>query len=144
MKNFFQRSNQRLFGLKDLPRDVLLYRVMPHLFLEIIRKYLRLTVEGVENIPTRGRSLLIPNHSGYSGFDAVILSHEVLKSTGRIPRVLTHHLWFVTKATALPAQKMGFVEATTKNGLMLLKKNNLVALFPEGEFGNFKPTSQRY
>jgi 1-acyl-sn-glycerol-3-phosphate acyltransferase len=144
MKNFFAKPKQGLFGLKDLPRDVLLYRVMPYLLLEIVRKYLRVTIEGIENIPTTGRGLIIPNHSGFSGFDAVVLGHEIFKATGRIPRVLTHHLWFMNQVTSLPAQKMGFVEATTKNGLGLLKKNNLVMLFPEGENGNFKPTSQRY
>jgi 1-acyl-sn-glycerol-3-phosphate acyltransferase len=144
MKNFFEKPKQRLFGLKDLPRDVLLYRVMPHFFLEVIRKYFRLTVEGIEHIPQKGSALIVPNHSGYSGFDAVLLGHEIHKATGRIPRLLAHHLWFITQATALPAQKMGLVEATTKNGLDLLKKKNLVVLFPEGEYGNFKPTSKRY
>ncbi|HEX4924764.1 MAG TPA: lysophospholipid acyltransferase family protein [Bdellovibrionales bacterium] len=144
MKNFFEKPKQRLFGLKDLPRDVLLYRVMPHFFLEVIRKYFRMTVEGAEHIPKKGPAIILPNHSGYSGFDAVLLAHEIVKASERIPRVLTHHLWFVNQATALPAQKMGFVEATTKNGLDLLKKKNLVVLFPEGEYGNFKPTTQRY
>ncbi|MEQ1875382.1 MAG: lysophospholipid acyltransferase family protein [Bdellovibrionia bacterium] len=144
MKNFFEKRKQRLFGLKDLPRDVLLYRVMPHFFLEVIRKYFRLEVEGLEHLPRKGPAIILPNHSGYSGFDAVMLSHEIHKATERVPRVLTHHLWFLTQATALPAQKMGFVEATTANGLTMLKKNNLIVLFPEGEQGNFKPTTKRY
>lgn len=144
MKNFFEKPKQRLFGLKDLPRDVLLYRVMPRFFLEVIRKYFRLEVEGTEFLPRKGPGIIVPNHSGYSGFDAVLLSHEIHKAVDRIPRVLTHHLWFLTQATALPAQKMGFVEATTANGIAALKKNNLIILFPEGEQGNFKPTSKRY
>ena len=41
-------------------------------------------------------------------------------------------------------QKMGFVEASKANGLNALKKKKLVALFPEGEYGNFKPTTKRY
>jgi 1-acyl-sn-glycerol-3-phosphate acyltransferase len=39
---------------------------------------------------------------------------------------------------------MGITEATTNNGLALLKKNNAVILFPEGEYGNFKPTKKKY
>lgn len=57
---------------------------------------------------------------------------------------MTHHLWFLTETTALPAHKMGFIEATYSNGISLLKKNHLVVLFPEGEQGNFKPSSKRY
>jgi 1-acyl-sn-glycerol-3-phosphate acyltransferase len=144
MKNFFEKRREKLFNLKELPRDILLYRVMPRFFLEIIRKYFRLEVEGLEHIPKKGRALIIPNHSGYSGFDAVLLTHEIFARTHRIARVLTHHLWFITPATAIPAQKMGFIEASMKNGLDQLKKNNLVILFPEGEYGNFKPSDRRY
>lgn len=144
MKNFFEKPTEKLFGLNELDKETLLLRVMPRFMLEILRKYLRLSVEGIENIPRRGRVLITPNHSGYTGFDAFILANEIYKSLSRIPRVLTHHLWFLTEATSIPARKLGFEEATTANGLHLLKKNNLVILFPEGEYGNFKPSSKAY
>lgn len=144
MINFFKKQKQKIYDLKELPREILLYRVMPKLCLEIIRKYFRLEIEGIENIPKKGKALIIPNHSGYSGFDAVLLGHEIFQRAHRIPRVLTHHLWFFTQATAIPAQKMGFIEATTQNALRLLRKNNAVILFPEGEKGNFKSTAKRY
>lgn len=112
--------------------------------MEILRKYFRLQVEGIEHIPKRGAALITPNHSGYTGFDALVLSHQIHRLSGRIPRVMTHHFWFLTETTALPAQKLGFVEATFDNGVNLLKKNNLVMLFPEGEYGNFKPTHEAY
>jgi 1-acyl-sn-glycerol-3-phosphate acyltransferase len=144
MINFFKKPNEKIFGLKDLDPEQLMYRVIPHFLGEIAHKYFRIEIEGIENIPRRGPALLTPNHSGYSGFDAFLLSHEVFKATGRIPRILTHHFWFLSKATAIPAEKVGFIEATMSNGLTALKKNNLVVLFPEGEYGNFKPTSKRY
>jgi 1-acyl-sn-glycerol-3-phosphate acyltransferase len=50
----------------------------------------------------------------------------------------------LTEQTSIPAQKLGFIEATYDNGVSLLKKNNLIVLFPEGEHGNFKPTTKRY
>ena len=134
----------KVFGLADLDPQILAYRVLPHFIAELARKYFRLEVEGLENIPKTGAAILTPNHSGYSGFDALLLAHEVFKSSGRVPRVLTHHLWFLFKATATPAEKFGFIEATTKNALQQLRKNNLVILFPEGEYGNFKPSTERY
>ena len=136
--------DEKTFGLRGLDADQLIYRVLPHLFLEIMRKYFRLEVDGLENVPRRGAGIIAPNHSGYSGFDSFLLAHEINRAIGRSPRVLTHHLWFWSKTTAIPAQKAGFVEATMPNGLLHLKKNNLVMLFPEGEFGNFKPTAKRY
>ena len=112
--------------------------------MELSRKYFRLEVEGLEHIPRRGGAIITPNHSGFSGLDAMILGNEIYNGTTRVPRVLSHHFWFLSPQTSIPAQKLGFVEATTANGIHLLKKNNLVVLFPEGEHGNFKPTTQRY
>lgn len=137
-------KRQKVFGLADLDPETLAYKVLPHFVGEIARKYFRLEVEGLENIPKRGPVLITPNHSGYSGFDALLLAHEIYKSTGRISRVMTHHLWFMFKATSVPAEKMGFIEASTANAIAQLKKNNAVILFPEGEYGNFKPSSERY
>jgi 1-acyl-sn-glycerol-3-phosphate acyltransferase len=116
MINFFRKPNEKIFNLKNLDRDVLIYRVLPRLLMELIRKYFRLRIEGVQNIPKKGPAIIIPNHSGYMGIDAALL----------------------------PAQKMGFTEATYKNGVDELTKNNLVVVFPEGEAGNFKPTQQMY
>lgn len=132
------------FGVFDLDPKVFIYRILPHLTMELASKYFRLEVEGIENLPRRGPALITPNHSGYSGLDALLLSHEIYKSTGRIPRALAHQFWFLTKATAIPAEKAGFVKASMENGLAQLRKNNLVVIFPEGEKGNFKPTTQRY
>ncbi|HEX7673092.1 MAG TPA: lysophospholipid acyltransferase family protein [Bdellovibrio sp.] len=144
MKNFLSKPNEKIFGLKSLDRDTLIYRVLPRFLLEILRKYFRMEVEGAENIPRRGAVVIAPNHSGFSGFDAVLLAHVIQEEAKRIPRVLTHHFWFLTETTAIPAQKMGFTEATYENGLNALKKGNAIVLFPEGEQGNFKPTSERY
>ncbi len=144
MKKFFQKTLEKLQEIDKLPRDVLLYRNIPHFVIDLISKYLRVEMEGLEHIPEKGPVLFTPNHSGYSGFDAVILGHELFKRKKIIARILTHHLWFVSKATALPANKMGFVEASSQNGLHFLRKNKFVVLFPEGEFGNFKVSSKKY
>lgn len=109
-----------------------------------MKKYFRIQIEGLENLPKSGKAIIAPNHSGYAGLDAMLISHTIHQGTGRIAKVMTHHLWFLTKATAIPANKLGFVEATKKNGLDLLKKKHMIVLFPEGEHGNFKPTSKAY
>lgn len=144
MKNFLAKPNEKIYGLRSLDRDTLLYRVLPRFLLEILRKYFRLEVIGHENIPRRGKVLFAPNHSGFSGIDAVILAHIIQNEGKRLPRVLTHQFWFLTETTALPAQKMGFTEATYENGVNSLQKGNAIVLFPEGEHGNFKPSTERY
>lgn len=144
MINFFKKPNEKIFDLFNLSRDELIYKVFPRFFMEILKKYFRLEIIGLEHIPKNGPVLIIPNHSGFSGIDALLLSYILQQNTKRIPRVLTHHLWFLTEKTSIPASKLGFIEANYENGIKLLKKNNMVVLFPEGEHGNFKPTSKRY
>lgn len=114
-------------------------------FFEALRKYLRVRVIGVENIPKRGRVIIAPNHSGCAGFDAVVLRHVLHRELKRIPRILT--LWKAFER--LPflagiARKLGMVEASTESGLHLLKKNQMVVVFPEGEGGSFKPSTLMY
>ncbi len=145
MKQLFRLKAKDILGqLRTANRETLLYKLLPHFFLELMKTYFRVQVEGADNLPKRGRALITPNHSGVSGFDAMVLHHEIMRASGRYPRVLTHHLWFLTETTAIPAQRLGFIEATTKNGVRSLLKNQLVVLFPEGESGNFKPSSQAY
>lgn len=142
MINFFKKSQAKI--LSSLKGEDLIYKAIPHFAMEIMRRYFRLEIEGLENIPKRGAALIIPNHSGYSGFDAMILAHIITKEIKRVPRVLTHQFWFLTKTTSIPAHKLGFTEASFENGLSALKKNQLVVIFPEGEKGNFKPSSEMY
>ncbi len=144
MINFFKKPNEKIFGLESLDLDTLIYRVLPRWLAEIMKKYFRLEIEGLENIPKKGPAIVAPNHSGYMGFDAVVLAMILQKEARRIPRVMTHHFWFLTETTSVPAHKLGFTEATFENAIQALKKNNLIVLFPEGEQGNFKPTRKKY
>ncbi len=144
MNWFFKKLNEKTKALAELSTEELVYRVMPHFLGEIMTKYLRVEVEGLENIPRKGPAIITPNHSGYSGFDAFLLCHHIYLKNKRVARVLTHHFWFLNQTTAIPAQKMGFIEANKQNGLLVLNKKQLLILFPEGEYGNFKPSSKRY
>lgn len=144
MLNFFRNPEEKIFNLKKLDQDSLIYRVLPRLLMEIIKKYFRLEIEGLQNIPSKGSVIISPNHSGFAGFDAAVLTSVLQKETKRLPRTLTHYFWFLNSTTAVPAHKMGFIEATYENGIKLLSKKNLIVLFPEGENGNFKPSTKRY
>lgn len=123
---------------------IVLNPIIHDTLVRFIKLYFRLESKGLENIPTSGPALIIPNHSGFAGLDAIILTHELATKTKRWPKVMTHHLWFRTKATGIPAQNLGFIEANTENGINSLTDGNLVILFPEGEQGNFKPTLKKY
>lgn len=136
-----------MFSLKNFLKNQsenLLFKKLPYFFLDTMNSYFRLEVEGIENVPKRGRALLVSNHSGASGLDAMIIAAHTHKATGRYLRILTHSFWFLHKITQIPAEKLGFIKATYENGVRCLNKNNLVLIFPEGENGNFKPTIEAY
>jgi 1-acyl-sn-glycerol-3-phosphate acyltransferase len=109
-----------------------------------MRKYFRLEVQGIENVPKKGRCLITPNHSGVTALDAVMIGHEIFTQLKRIPRMLAHPLWFITPNIRVLARRIGLDEANKGTGEKLLKQGHAVILFPEGADGNFKATAQRY
>lgn len=117
---------------------------VPLFLLEIARQYFRLEVEGIENVPKRGRALIVPNHSGITALDAVMVSNEIHRNIRRVPRILAHPLWFVGPHIRILAKRMGLEEANKDAGERLLRKGRMVMIFPEGAAGNFKPTAERY
>ncbi|MCB0420754.1 MAG: acyltransferase family protein [Bdellovibrionales bacterium] len=144
MKNFLQKPKEKMDQLIKLGSDALLYQRISRSLMDLMGSYFRIRVEGMENIPLDSGAVIIPNHSGYAGLDAMILANEIYKATRRPARVLTHRFWFFSHVTSKPANLLGFIKASTQNGVKYLNKDQLVVLFPEGEQGNFKPTIRAY
>ena len=130
--------------LKKLNHESFYFKTIPIYFLTLLKNYFRLQIEGLENIPKKGSVLITPNHSGFSGIDALLLNYVLVNEAKRLPRVLTHKFWFGTKISSAVFQKLGFFEATYDNGKTYLNRKNAVVLFPEGEQGNFKPSQKMY
>lgn len=103
-----------------------------------------LEVEGFENVPKKGRVILIPNHSGILGWDAVVLHYEIFKKLKRIPRTMAHSFWESNEFFRKGSQKLGFFPPDFKRAVRYLKKNKLMIIFPEAEKGNFKPSIKMY
>jgi 1-acyl-sn-glycerol-3-phosphate acyltransferase len=144
MQGFFRRVVRKAVKRTGHTPDELAYEVLPKFLLEIITRYLRVTVKGISNVPRKGPYILIANHSGYMGFDAMMLAHHVNQRRKHIPHIIAHKLWFFSPEISVRAAKFGLVPATLNNGLDILERKEPLLLFPEGEEGNFKPSSKRY
>jgi 1-acyl-sn-glycerol-3-phosphate acyltransferase len=103
-----------------------------------------LEVDGIEHVPRSGRVILVPNHSGVLGWDAVILYNEIVRMRRRIPRIMAHAFWESSPFLSQMAKKFGAFGADFKQGVKFLKRNKLMILFPEAEHGNFKPSVRMY
>ncbi|MBI4405234.1 MAG: acyltransferase family protein [Deltaproteobacteria bacterium] len=144
MRAFFGKAVKQAIEAAGLTPEEFAYRALPRFLLDLVNRYLRVKTEGLENLPGKGPCVVIGNHSGYMGFDALMLGHQVFLATNRIPNIIAHKLWFIRPEISVHAQKLGLVPATFDNGLRLLQKKRSLILFPEGEEGNFKPSRYRY
>jgi 1-acyl-sn-glycerol-3-phosphate acyltransferase len=110
------------------------------------RKYWRVTMTGLEHIPSKGRALLVCNHSGQLPFDGAMLAAGIKfdHPSNRLVRTM-YATWFPTlPILADLLVKCGQVLATEDNGVRLLEQNELVSVFPEGYKGVGKLYKDRY
>lgn len=120
-------------------------KTLTRLWLTLLRTYFRIEVEGLEHIPRKGGALIAPNHSGFAGADAVLLTFLIKRETKRRARILAHRSFFdFSKTLASISESFGLRKASVDGGAHQLKNDHLVILFPEGETGNFKTSFKRY
>lgn len=108
-----------------------------------LRRYFRLHVEGLENLPA-GPAILVANHTGWAGLDYAMLFLTIYDDVGRVPRVAVHPSYFRMAPLRPRAEKLGFFEVSVQTSMRILDEKGLVSFFPEGEDGNFKPVWKRY
>lgn len=120
------------------------WRFIPLVLLKGLSRYFRLKVKGIQNIPRKGPCVVVANHSGFSGFDALLLYYVIFRDRKRIPRVMAHKFWFKSPVTRRWMRFFGFYEAKINTGIELLKRNQILVIFPEGENGNFKSSRKMY
>jgi 1-acyl-sn-glycerol-3-phosphate acyltransferase len=106
--------------------------------------YWRVDVYGVENIPTEGPALLAANHSGTLPLDGAMLKVAVLKEHGRNPWLLAADLVFRVPGLREITRAAGNARADREETLDLLRRGELVGVFPEGFKGIGKGWKKRY
>jgi 1-acyl-sn-glycerol-3-phosphate acyltransferase len=110
------------------------------------RNYWRVEVDGVTNVPSSGRALLVANHAGIVPYDGAMIRTAILAEH---PRPRHARMLVVDWAFALPfanllLTKTGNVLAHPDNATALLERDELVGVFPEGVKGASKPYRDRY
>jgi 1-acyl-sn-glycerol-3-phosphate acyltransferase len=107
----------------------------------------RVETQGIRNVPSHGRALLVANHAGsLFPFDATMMTMAIMKEhpLPRWPRFMVLDWAFVLPFVSSFMRRCGGVPASPHNATRLLGEDELVMAFPEGVKGTGKPFSQRY
>lgn len=128
-----------LFGMQ--PRAV---RRMLRWIEPVYTRYFRVRAHGVANIPATGPAILVANHSGSLPIDGLMLWADVVRRTGRVPRLVGDHFIPQLPIISTLFARGGVVTGTRTNVRRLLERGELIAIFPEGTTGIAKPFRDRY
>ncbi len=110
----------------------------------IARKWFRIEVRGIENIPTTGGALVVSNHSGTVPVDGLMTMVALHDETGRFLRPLGADLVFRMPFVSSLARRSGATLACGEDAERMLSGGELVGVWPEGFKGIGKPFSERY
>ncbi|MGH2693850.1 MAG: 1-acyl-sn-glycerol-3-phosphate acyltransferase [Actinomycetota bacterium] len=126
---------------RQLSRDLLL-----PLFRLIYERYFRVRTLGIDRVPNEGPALVIPNHSGAVALDSLVLQAALaLEHPNKRPlRNVGADLVFRLPFVGPMARKIGTVLACDEDTFELLRRGELVGVFPEGFKGVGKGWRDRY
>ena len=106
----------------------------------------RVEVTGIENVPRTGPALIVANHSGVLPWDGIMINLAVRHEhpARRTCRMLALDMFALLPFLAPLLAQSGAVRANPDNAERLLRKGELVGVFPEGVKGVGKPFKDRY
>ncbi len=112
----------------------------------LYRKYLRVKVDGIENVPDRGRAMMVCNHSGGIALDAgMILTSLILeKDPPRLAHAMVDRFAGRWPFAATWLARVGQLTGLPEHALRLLNDDRLLLVFPEGARGTAKLFWQRH
>jgi len=126
---------------EELTREVLMPLVRP-----LYESYFRVRTFGIDRIPDAGSALLVANHSGTIPLDAVMMQYAVATEhpQKRLVRNVGADLVWRSPVIGPLARKSGNVVACDEDAFELIRRGELVGVFPEGYKGVGKGWQERY
>lgn len=110
------------------------------------RNYFRVKCEGLQNVPDRGRAMLVGNHSGGYAIDgAMVLTSMLLdKEPPRLAQGMAEKFLNVVPIASMWTSRTGQFTGLPEHADRLLNDDRLLMVFPEGARGTAKLYKERY
>ena len=112
----------------------------------LYEKYFRVTAHGLENIPAKGRLLVVPNHSGQLPMDGVLIGYALATNPHgpRAARAMIERFFPTVPWLGNLLNAFGGVIGDPVNCSKMLEGDEAILVFPEGVRGSGKLYKQRY
>jgi len=106
----------------------------------------RVEATGTENVPADGPGLIVANHSGVLPYDGLMIQLAIRHEhpAKRVCRMLALDMFALLPVLAPMLAKSGSVRANPENAERLLRRGELLGVFPEGVKGVGKYFRERY
>jgi 1-acyl-sn-glycerol-3-phosphate acyltransferase len=106
----------------------------------------RVEATGLEHVPSEGPGLIVANHSGVLPYDGLMVQLAVRHEhpARRVCRMLALDMFALLPVLAPVLSKSGSVRANPENAERLLRRGELLGVFPEGVKGVGKYFRERY
>jgi 1-acyl-sn-glycerol-3-phosphate acyltransferase len=119
-------------------------KVLLELIRPLYHHWFRVETVDLKNVPDEGGALVVANHSGTLPVDALMMQVALHDEADRALRLLGADLVYQLPMLAHLSRKTGHTLACREDADRLLRKGELVGVFPEGFKGVGKPFSERY
>jgi 1-acyl-sn-glycerol-3-phosphate acyltransferase len=123
-------------------RDIGLLLLIADLYRWLGRRYFRLRIEGVENLPAQGPVLLVGNHSGgflpSEGFFTEVAVYDHLERDRPI-YALAHDFLFDDPLLARYAARLGLLRAGHESAHRAFAAGHCVLVYPGSDLDTFRP-----
>jgi 1-acyl-sn-glycerol-3-phosphate acyltransferase len=110
----------------------------------MFRRWWRVEVAGIENLPRSGGALLVSNHAGVLPWDGAMIKVAVFDAVDRHARALVATWFGELPVASWFLRRTGQAPGHPDDTLRLLRSGELVLVFPEGVKGTGKMWNERY
>ncbi len=130
----------------DFGADPRFAETLEPLFEFLYAVWWRVEATGTENVPASGPGLVVANHSGVLPYDGLMVQLAIRHEhpARRLCRMLALDMFALLPVLAPMLTKSGSVRANPENAERLLRRGELLGVFPEGVKGIGKRFDERY